>query len=114
PSRARPVVRRGWAGRGVRAVVPHEALATIHAPGAVADAGAGDRHRRDACACLAPAATGFRVAVRGGAMSVGFRAVQWNRAKIIYDTILVTAVALFIGVFLLVAYRIDPPKDLPA
>jgi hypothetical protein len=47
-------------------------------------------------------------------MSVGFRAVQWNRAKIIYDLILVTAVALFIGVFLLIAYRIEPPKDLPA
>jgi DMSO/TMAO reductase YedYZ heme-binding membrane subunit len=47
-------------------------------------------------------------------MSVGFRAVQWNRTKIIYDLILVTAVALFIGVFLLIAYRIDPPKDLPA
>jgi len=47
-------------------------------------------------------------------MSVGFRAVQWNKSKAIYDLILVTAVALFIGVFLLIAYRIDPPKDLPA
>jgi nitrite reductase/ring-hydroxylating ferredoxin subunit/DMSO/TMAO reductase YedYZ heme-binding membrane subunit len=47
-------------------------------------------------------------------MSVGFRAVQWNRAKIVYDVILLTAVALYIGVFLLVAYRIEPPKDLPA
>ena len=47
-------------------------------------------------------------------MSVGFRAVQWNKSKIIYDVILLTAVALFIGVFLLIAYRIDPPKDLPA
>jgi DMSO/TMAO reductase YedYZ heme-binding membrane subunit len=47
-------------------------------------------------------------------MSVGFRAVQWNKSKIIYDLILVTAVAFFIGVFLLIAYRIDPPKDLPA
>jgi len=47
-------------------------------------------------------------------MSVGFRAVQWNRAKIIYDAILVTAVVLFIGVFLALADRIDPPKDLPA
>jgi hypothetical protein len=37
-------------------------------------------------------------------MSVGFRAVQWNRSKIIYDVILVMAVALFIDVFLLVAY----------
>jgi DMSO/TMAO reductase YedYZ heme-binding membrane subunit len=47
-------------------------------------------------------------------MSVGFRAVQWNKSKIVYDVILMTAVALLIGVFLLIAYRIDPPKDLPA
>src|SRR5262245_692551 len=47
-------------------------------------------------------------------MSVGFRAVQWNRAKIVYDVVLLAAVALFIAVFLLIAYRIDPPKDLPA
>ncbi len=47
-------------------------------------------------------------------MSVGFRAVQWNRAKVIYDVILLAAVVLFIGVFLIIAYRVDPPKDLPA
>ncbi len=47
-------------------------------------------------------------------MSVGFRAVQWNSAKIIYDVILVAAVTLFIGAFLLIADRVDPPKDLPA
>src|SRR5215813_2941305 len=79
----------------------------------MAGARACDRHRRDIGACMAPAAA-FRAAVRGGAMSVGFRAVQWNRTKIVYDAIMVTAVALYIGVFLLIAYRIDPPKDLPA
>src|SRR5262245_38701197 len=47
-------------------------------------------------------------------MSVGFRAVQWNRAKVIYDAILLAAVVVFIGVFLIIAYRVDPPKDLPA
>jgi nitrite reductase/ring-hydroxylating ferredoxin subunit/DMSO/TMAO reductase YedYZ heme-binding membrane subunit len=47
-------------------------------------------------------------------MSVGFRAVQWNHTKIVYDVILLTAVALYIGAFLLIAYRLDPPKDLPA
>jgi len=47
-------------------------------------------------------------------MSVGFRAVQWNRAKLVYDAILLVGVALYIGLFLLIAYRIDPPKDLPA
>ena len=35
-------------------------------------------------------------------MSVGYRAVQWNRAKIVYDAVLVTAAALFIGAFLLI------------
>jgi len=29
-------------------------------------------------------------------MSVAFRAVQWNRAKIVYDGILLTGVTLFI------------------
>ena len=46
-------------------------------------------------------------------MSVGFRAVQWNRAKLIYDGILLVAVALYIAVFVLVGWRIHPPKDLP-
>ena len=32
-------------------------------------------------------------------MSVGFRAVQWNRAKLVYDGILVAAVVVFIGHF---------------
>ncbi len=44
-------------------------------------------------------------------MSVGFHAVQWNRTKLIYDAILLAAVALFIAIFLAVAYRVDPPKD---
>jgi len=47
-------------------------------------------------------------------MSVGFRAVQWNRAKLVYDGILIAGVALFIGTFLLIAHWLDPPKDLPA
>ena len=48
-------------------------------------------------------------------MSVGFRAVQWNRAKLVYDAILLAGVALFIG-GLPDRGRIwlDPPKDLPA
>ncbi len=47
-------------------------------------------------------------------MSVGYRAVQWNRAKLRYDGILLAGVALYIGIFLLIAHRLDPPKDLPA
>lgn len=47
-------------------------------------------------------------------MSVGFRAVQWNRRKLLYDGILLAGVVLFIAVFLAVAYRVDPPKDLAA
>ena len=47
-------------------------------------------------------------------MSVGFRAVQWNRDKVVYDGILIAAVALYIGGFLVVAAWLDPPKDLPA
>jgi nitrite reductase/ring-hydroxylating ferredoxin subunit/DMSO/TMAO reductase YedYZ heme-binding membrane subunit len=47
-------------------------------------------------------------------MSVGFRAVQWNRAKLVYDAVLVVGVALYIATYLVVAHRLDPPKDLPA
>ena len=35
-------------------------------------------------------------------MSVGFRAVQWNRTKLVYDGILLAAVALYIGGFIVV------------
>jgi DMSO/TMAO reductase YedYZ heme-binding membrane subunit len=47
-------------------------------------------------------------------MSVGYCAVQWNRAKITYDAILLAGIVLYISMFLLVAARIDPPKDPPA
>jgi nitrite reductase/ring-hydroxylating ferredoxin subunit/DMSO/TMAO reductase YedYZ heme-binding membrane subunit len=47
-------------------------------------------------------------------MSTGFRAVQWNRAKLAYDGVLLAGVTFYIGVFLVVARWIDPPKDLPA
>jgi len=43
-------------------------------------------------------------------MSVGFRAVQWNRAKIIYDAILLGAVAAYIGLFIGIASWRDAPK----
>jgi nitrite reductase/ring-hydroxylating ferredoxin subunit/DMSO/TMAO reductase YedYZ heme-binding membrane subunit len=46
-------------------------------------------------------------------VSTGFRAVQWNRAKLVYDAILLAGVALYIGVYLAVVYWVDPPKDLP-
>lgn len=46
-------------------------------------------------------------------MSVGFRAVQWNRDKIVYDAILLLAVAAFIGIFLFVSFTEHPPKDRP-
>jgi len=44
-------------------------------------------------------------------MSVGFRAVQWNRAKRIYDGILLAAVALFLALFTALHWRWHPPKD---
>lgn len=47
-------------------------------------------------------------------MSVGFKAVQWNRDKLIYDAILLAGVVLFIAAFIGISYRIEPPKDLPA
>jgi hypothetical protein len=47
-------------------------------------------------------------------MSVGFKAVQWNRRKIIYDGILVANVVLFIGAFMSIgALRIRQPTHQP-
>ena len=46
-------------------------------------------------------------------MSAGFKAVQWNRRKIIYDAILVGAVAMFIGTFMIVGAVRNPPADAP-
>jgi nitrite reductase/ring-hydroxylating ferredoxin subunit/DMSO/TMAO reductase YedYZ heme-binding membrane subunit len=46
-------------------------------------------------------------------MSAGFRLVQWNRTKVIYDAILLAGIALYIGTYLIVAHRLEPPKDLP-
>src|SRR5262249_17926725 len=47
-------------------------------------------------------------------MSSAFRAVQWNRTKLVYDGILLAGVALYISAYLILAYWLDPPKDLPA
>jgi len=46
-------------------------------------------------------------------MSVGFRAVQWNRAKLVYDGILLAAVALYLGGFVLIETTLHPPKNAP-
>src|SRR6266478_7579402 len=47
-------------------------------------------------------------------MSAGFRAVQWNRAKLVYDGILLAGVVLYIGAYLALVYWLDTPKDQPA
>ena len=46
-------------------------------------------------------------------MSVAYRAVQWNRDKLVYDGVLIAAVATYIAVFLVVGARLEPPKDVP-
>jgi nitrite reductase/ring-hydroxylating ferredoxin subunit/DMSO/TMAO reductase YedYZ heme-binding membrane subunit len=47
-------------------------------------------------------------------MSSAFRAVQWNRTKLVYDGILLAGVPLYVSAYLILVYRLDPPKDLPA
>jgi nitrite reductase/ring-hydroxylating ferredoxin subunit/DMSO/TMAO reductase YedYZ heme-binding membrane subunit len=47
-------------------------------------------------------------------MSVGFQAVQWNRAKLVYDAILIGCVALFIGTFMAIGALRNPPADAAA
>ncbi len=46
-------------------------------------------------------------------MSVGFRAVQWNRDKIVYDALLVAGAALFIGAFIAREWLANPPRNAP-
>jgi len=46
-------------------------------------------------------------------MSVGFRAVQWNRAKLVYDGILLCAVAAYLGGFMSIQAALYPPKNAP-
>jgi len=45
-------------------------------------------------------------------MSVGFRAVQWNRAKLVYDTIVLVAITLYLSGFITIASSLHPPKNL--
>jgi nitrite reductase/ring-hydroxylating ferredoxin subunit/DMSO/TMAO reductase YedYZ heme-binding membrane subunit len=47
-------------------------------------------------------------------MSVGFQAVQWNRAKLVYDGILIGCVALFIAAFMAIGAWRNPPADAAA
>ena len=47
-------------------------------------------------------------------MSSGFRAVQWNRTKLVYDGILLVGVTLYIGTYILLSFWHEPPKDEPA
>ncbi len=44
-------------------------------------------------------------------MSAGFQAVQWNARKLVYDGVLLAAVALFIGSYILIEARITPPDN---
>ena len=47
-------------------------------------------------------------------MSVGFKAAQWNRRKLIYDGILIACIVLFTGTFMTVGALRNPPADVPA
>lgn len=47
-------------------------------------------------------------------MSVGFKAVQWNRQKLVYDAILIAGVVLFIGAYMTIGAIKSPPADKPA
>ena len=44
-------------------------------------------------------------------MSVGLRAVQWNRDKLVYDAILLVCVVVFMAVFVNIHQRLHPPKN---
>ncbi len=44
-------------------------------------------------------------------MSVGFRAVQWSRTKLVYDAVLLAGVVAFVGTFYALGAKLSPPKD---
>ena len=44
-------------------------------------------------------------------MSIGFQAVQWNRAKITYDLVLAACIALYLGVFFAASVGGPAPVD---
>jgi DMSO/TMAO reductase YedYZ heme-binding membrane subunit/nitrite reductase/ring-hydroxylating ferredoxin subunit len=46
-------------------------------------------------------------------MSAGFQAVQWNRAKIIYDAVVIACVIAYASAFLAIASWMNPPKNAP-
>lgn len=44
-------------------------------------------------------------------MSIGFRAVQWNRDKFVYDAILIAALVIFLAGFVAIHRYLHPPKS---
>jgi nitrite reductase/ring-hydroxylating ferredoxin subunit/DMSO/TMAO reductase YedYZ heme-binding membrane subunit len=46
-------------------------------------------------------------------MSVGFRAVQWNQAKLVYDAILIAGTGLFIAAFVALGVMLEAPHTRP-
>ncbi len=46
-------------------------------------------------------------------MSAGFRAVQWNRGKLVYDAILIACGAAYVASFVLIARHLHPPQNRP-
>lgn len=44
-------------------------------------------------------------------MSAGFQAVHWNRAKIVYDLVLLAGVGVFIGVAMTLSWSKEPPHS---
>lgn len=44
-------------------------------------------------------------------MSTGYRAVQWNRDKLVYDAVMIAAVLIYIVAFFVIDTWIEPPKD---
>jgi nitrite reductase/ring-hydroxylating ferredoxin subunit/DMSO/TMAO reductase YedYZ heme-binding membrane subunit len=44
-------------------------------------------------------------------MSVGFKAVQWNNRKLVYDAIVLAAALTFIVLFVVIKSRLSPPNN---
>jgi len=46
-------------------------------------------------------------------MSAGFRAVQWNRKKVVYDLILLVSIGLYVAGFMVISAWRNPPANYP-
>ena len=46
-------------------------------------------------------------------MSVGYKSIQWTKTKLIYDVILIAAIALYVYLFITVSAKLGAEMNIP-